>query len=609
MSWFTRSLRVKLLAGFGAVLAVLVVVIVYSLSSAGRIGDKGVQIGESNLPSVAAIAKIQGKQGDYRRQQLQQLIVADANKPTYEAKMRASGRAVEQLLASYAPLVTGAEDRAFWRRAQSGWAAYIANTPAVLARGRANDLAGGLAILNGRLQKPFDAIGTNADAWSKLNADYATEAVADAKDTASSSRTAILLLGALAVGIALTVALLLARSIGGGVGQVLRAAEGIAEGELDQDVDVKSQDEVGQMAAAFRRLVDYVREMAAVAHRIAGGDLTQAIEPRSEKDELGVAFRDMQSNLSELIGAVSGSSQTLSAASQELASNSEEAGRAVDEIAQAVSDVAAGAEKQVGSVAGARVATEEVTEATRTSAESAQATVAAAGEARAVAAEGERAVEQATAAMREVRESSERVTQTMQGLAAKSEQIGGIVETITGIAAQTNLLALNAAIEAARAGEQGRGFAVVAEEVRKLAEESEQAAASIADLVTEMQGETGQAVVAVEDGAARSLEGAETVEQARDAFERIGLSVDDMSARIEGIATAVEQIASSAERVQHDMAAVAAVAESSSASSEQVAASTEQTSASAQEISSSAQQLAMTASELEELVGRFRIAS
>ena len=79
-----------------------------------------------------------------------------------------------------------------------------------------------------------------------------------------------------------------------------------------------------------------------------------------------------------------------------------------------------------------------------------------------------------------VRESSGQVSDAIGALAAKSEQIGGIVETITGIADQTNLLALNAAIEAARAGEQGRGFAVVAEEVRKLAEESQQAAATIA---------------------------------------------------------------------------------------------------------------------------------
>ena len=81
--------------------------------------------------------------------------------------------------------------------------------------------------------------------------------------------------------------------------------------------------------------------------------------------------------------------------------------------------------------------------------------------------------------MRSVRDSSQEVTRAIGELAGKSEQIGAIVQTITGIAEQTNLLALNAAIEAARAGDQGRGFAVVADEVRKLAEESQHAAHEI----------------------------------------------------------------------------------------------------------------------------------
>ena len=209
--------------------------------------------------------------------------------------------------------------------------------------------------------------------------------------------------------------------------------------------------------------------------------------------------------------------------------------------------------------------------------------------------------------MRQVRENAGEVTQVMQQLANKSEQIGGIIETITGIAGQTNLLALNAAIEAARAGEQGKGFAVVAEEVRKLAEDSQRAAATIADLVQEIQAETNHAVFVVEAGARALRAGRRDRRAGARRLRAHRRLVEGMSARVDAIAAAVQQIAASAERVQEDMAEVAAVAEESSASSEQVSASTQQTSASAQEIAASAQQLAGTANELERLVAQFAV--
>src|SRR3954449_10342027 len=162
-------------------------------------------------------------------------------------------------------------------------------------------------------------------------------------------------------------------------------------------------------------------------------------------------------------------------------------GRAVGEIAHAIGDVAHGAEAQVRSVANSRALSDELSEASQTSATTAEETAAAVTRARELATQGAAAAQDATEAMVSVRAASDDATNTIRDLGRRSEEITGIVSTITGIAEQTNLLALNAAIEAARAGEQGRGFAVVAEEVRKLAEESQTAAATIAELIGEIQ--------------------------------------------------------------------------------------------------------------------------
>jgi methyl-accepting chemotaxis protein len=364
---------------------------------------------------------------------------------------------------------------------------------------------------------------------------------------------------------------------------------------------------------------------------LAGGDLTVEARPGTEpierhaKDEVGTAsatldeliakthesleaYNASRGQLGRLVGDVSSSAQTLSAASQQMATTSEEAGRAVGEIASAVGEVAVGAERQVRAVEQAKVATDEVASASAVSAETAASTAEAAVAAREIAEQGATAVARASDAIGAVRDNSVHATEAIRELGAKSEQIEGIVATITGIAEQTNLLALNAAIEAARAGEQGRGFAVVAEEVRKLAEESQSAAASIAGLIGEIQGETARAVEVVESGARQTVDGVATVEEAREAFLALGESVQDMNARVEQIAAAIEQIAGASEQVRGDIGEVAAVAEQSSASSQQVSASTQQTSASTQQIAASAQELARTAEELERLVAQFTLA-
>jgi methyl-accepting chemotaxis protein len=420
-------------------------------------------------------------------------------------------------------------------------------------------------------------------------------------------RTQLLLVSLLVLIAIGAVVVLLARRLTAPIAQVSAAAERVSEGDVDVVLDIRSDDEVGRMAAAFGRTVAYLRENATTAERVASGDLTVEVTPRSERDLLGTAFRTLVHDLRELLGKVSSTATGVAASSQQMVATSDQAGRAVGDIATAVGQMAAGAQQQVSKVAAVRDATDDAAAAARDSAEQAREAAQVADDAHAVARDGVASADEMSAAMQALAGSSGSASDAIQALAGKSEQIGSIIETITGIADQTNLLALNAAIEAARAGEQGRGFAVVADEVRNLAEGSQQAAATISGLLEEIQRETQAVVAMVEDGAQRTQAGAASVANAREAFLRIGVAVEDLAARATRIAESAQQISGGAERIAVGVADVAAVAEQSSESTEQVSATTQQTSASTQEITASAQELARSADELERLVGHFRV--
>jgi methyl-accepting chemotaxis protein len=572
------TLGQKLYGGFGVIIVLAVALGAVVLLNMGSMNSRGRSVGNVAMPSVGAVDDMTNQANTLVRHQREVAMIAGhADKQSALEEITADVTGFRDAERAFAAMPQSAADRARLADARGLLDKYLAQTKsfgALTLGGRDRQAAALLARADGTfsaLQDVLAKLGSAQDA-------RASEATASMSGAYASARTITFLLLGLLIALGVGVAFTITRGIRRAVAPILerlRMLQDHCAADLRRGLELLAQG----------NLTFEVTPVTPPIENIGGDELGQiatAVNGIRERTVASVtAYNATRAELARLVGQIDDTSGALSAASAQMATTSEEAGRAVGEIAQAVTDVASGAERQVRMVEGARHVAEQTAER--------------ADQAREVAQEGVAAAQQASQAMEAVRASTATVTGAIRGLAAKSDQIGSIVETITGIAGQTNLLALNAAIEAARAGEQGRGFAVVAEEVRKLAEESQRAASTISSLIEEIQAEMQRTVQVVEDGSRRTEDGVAVVERAREAFEVIGGQVEEVTARINEIVSATAE--------------VAAVAEQSSASSEQVSASTEETSASTQEIAASAQQLADTSQELQTLVERFTLSA
>ena len=335
------------------------------------------------------------------------------------------------------------------------------------------------------------------------------EASASADKTFKWSVGVSLVFTLLAIAIGAIVAFLTAKSITQPLTHLITVAREIGDsGDLNQNIDIHRNDEIGALATTFNNLVAYLKEMAGVSMAVAEGDLTVEVVPRSKRDTLGNAFLRMSHGLQEIVrttrdsaGQVSAGSNQVAGAADESAKVSVQASSAIEEVTSTmhemsinVQNVVKNTQVQASSVAETSASIDQMVTSIQRVADTAKVLLDIANRSREEVVVGIQTMEKTTDGLNRTNKAIQSSAEIINVLGHRADDIGRIIEVIDDLAEQTNLLALNAAIEAARAGEHGLGFAVVADEVRKLAEKSTQSTKEIADLIQSIQREAKQAV-------------------------------------------------------------------------------------------------------------------
>ena len=313
----------------------------------------------------------------------------------------------------------------------------------------------------------------------------------------------------LALGLGVAIAYRTAKSITEPLQNLMTVARQIGNsGELDHSIDIKGDDEIGELARTFSKMVTYLKEMAGVSESIAGGDLTVEVKPRSTHDTLGNAFLRMVEGLAGLVRSVRDASSQVASASDQVAGASDDSAKvglqassAIDEVTSTMHEMSVNVQNmvkstqvQASSVSETSASIDQMVASIQRVADTAKVLLDISNRSREEVHSGITTMEKATDGLNRINTTITSSGQIIGALGQRADDIGKIIEVIDDLAEQTNLLALNAAIEAARAGEHGLGFAVVADEVRKLAEKSAQSTKEISELIQSIQKEARKAV-------------------------------------------------------------------------------------------------------------------
>lgn len=562
------TIKAKLYWAFGVMVFFLIGSNSYSLITMSEINSKSTDIAGEYMPRIDLVRTMDITQSDYKVREFAYITATDpAQKAALRQERDKLNDKMVQLFDEGGKMSASKNSGAF-QKIKADWAEYIKLSDQILASYDQGKKAEADLMMYGRSKEMYEGLSQTLHTLAIDNKEATIQADALVDEYYAVSQMFLTALTIVLTIVAAMVAFYISRCVNRPIEELLRVSEKVARGDLKDKVRVLAEDELGKLSGSYNAMVD---------------------------------------DLQKLIGHIQKNAQELTSSSQELSSSAEESAQVTQQVAASIGKVAGASNDQGQSISSATRIIENMSahieEVANTAALSSQRAAKAVDTAKEGGAKVEEAVERMSHIEDTVNHSAELVTR----LGDRSIEIGQIVDTISGIAGQTNLLALNAAIEAARAGEHGKGFAVVAEEVRKLAEQSSEAAKRISGLIGDIQQETERAVNSMNEGTQEVNNGVRVVNESGESFktivqlvEDVARQVLDISGSVKGIARDMENVVGNTKKIDADSGSIVSEAQS-------VSAATQQQSATMQQIAASSRALAIMADELIKSTSKFSV--
>ena len=523
-----RNMRIGLRASlsFGVLASLLVIVGMFGLGQMAKLRQSALVIEESWMPSIENIHDSAAFVASIRLEALR-LATTDESRIRDNSKALITRQRTElqTLLDHHKTLLSGDEEREMLKQLEGNVNTYLTLVAQIVALVDKDQQQDAIDLLNSRLAPQGVILNKSLEDMITFNQSGVETAVDSAAQTYSSAQWIVGSIIVFALIATLLLAWLLTRSITAPLGQALNVARTIAGGDLSQPIAVSGKDEPAQLLTALAT---------------------------------------MQAQLQGTIRGISESAQQLASAAEEMSSVMEQSTRGLqaqnDEIEQAATAVTE-MSAAVDEVAGNAVSSAEASQASDEDSK-----------------HGHYQISETISSIQNLVDEVLGASNKAEHLSVQAQDISKVLEVIRGIAGQTNLLALNAAIEAARAGEAGRGFAVVADEVRSLAQRTQDSTEEIEQMITGIQQGTQGTVDALNSSAEHASQTLQRANSAGSALEKITAAISQISQRNLVIASAAEQQALVAREVDRSLVNIRDL-------STQTAAGATQTSAASQELS------------------------